>query len=284
MSSVTSSDFAVSRNVKNIILGEFEKFNCAKISPGQLDYGQKLGLDVDEDTTVFDFNRMVNEFNRSEKSSISRLQRLQILDLGVDAKIASMILRTEIKSMDQINYTGYKTIMGVFSKRGNGINLRTDDRYEIRNEKWSYGYQVTKQGIDGIFWFLKSDYYLMVDVDDDTESVSFESLDVISRRLALRARVYKTTKGFHVFVTSEEIPRSDQRSDTVMSEFGCDLWYQLFSIKFGYKVRLSRKNGRPNEVIAEYLYTVGDPEIPELPEIIDYLRIHDQYVRRHSAE
>lgn len=71
--------------------------------------------------------------------------------------------------------------------------------------------------------------------------------------------IYKTYKGFHVFVISHILPYNDIKSFLLMKALHCDNFYCLFSHKFGYNIRLNQKYNRPEPHVRQHLSTLGTP-------------------------
>jgi hypothetical protein len=91
--------------------------------------------------------------------------------------------------------------------------------------------------------------------------------------------IYKTYAGFHVHLLSKQCPHEDDFSYDLMKSLKCDPFYALFSHKFGFKVRLSRKIGRNEEYILRFISLVGNPQLVD-PKLYSLLQLHDFYVQQ----
>jgi hypothetical protein len=116
-------------------------------------------------------------------------------------------------------------------------------------------------------------FYDLLMVDIDSTELDQEQLEERLRHWRLSGRLYRTHKGYHLFITSTPFPYRDPRSRRLMLELDCDPYYVAFSTVNGYKVRLSPKLGRENEVLAAPVAKLGN--IPEDPELLQLLRRHD---------
>lgn len=76
--------------------------------------------------------------------------------------------------------------------------------------------------------------------------------------------IYKSRKGYHVFVINRRFDKSDKKTMDYMIEFGSDTNYLVFTYLVGWVVRLNKKT--PHDEMYEYIGTIGkniDSEIFE---------------------
>lgn len=145
------------------------------------------------------------------------------------------------------------------------------------SEGYEYGWQESRLFLDNKMWYVCFSQLFMADID------SLDQLDIIRHKLIsanLSARIYSTHKGLHVFVTSERISHTASRCADLSDYLGSDVYYKLFSQRYGYKVRLNAKLGRTEAAAAVFLEKIGDA--PELDDLVDLLHIHDSLIAKHA--
>lgn len=158
--------------------------------------------------------------------------------------------------------------------------LKTPDKFSlwskehpIRSEEhWEYGWQENNAFTDGKMEYLKFYDMMMLDYDD------FKYEELISHLKPFinhRFRIYKTYAGFHVFITSDIIPYNSDYSRNISKYLLSDIHYNIFCSKTGYKIRLSRKSGRLEEKICEYVCDIGTSSSNTLCNYL--IGIHDKF-------
>jgi hypothetical protein len=135
------------------------------------------------------------------------------------------------------------------------------------------GWQPSKKFESGKMLYFKSYDLLMVDFDIlNLKEVKYK-LSVIPATF----RIYKTTNGYHAYLTSKLLDYRSGMSYKIMSETG-DIYYALFSGIYGYKIRLNPKIEQSNTV-EEYIETVGQSkDVVESKRALKLLKIKDYYM------
>ena len=119
---------------------------------------------------------------------------------------------------------------------------------------------------------------MVLDIDDDQEEI--EKLDwkqkifrqqkflnrcrEMSRKYNDTYAIYKSKKGYHVFVVNRRFDKSDKKTMDYMIDFGSDTNYLVFTYLVGWVVRLNKKT--PDDDMYTYIGIVGknvDSEILE---------------------
>ena len=102
---------------------------------------------------------------------------------------------------------------------------------------------------------------LMVDVDNSnspTPGVYVQDLHEKCKSLGVSAAVFKTTRGYHLFLVDRTRVYHCQGSVKLALELGCDLYYSVYSYIRGWCVRLSpKKSERSDQPLYTYLGVVG---------------------------
>ena len=216
-----------------------------------------------------DFNKLIHICQGKTLASASRVKYMQsIMSLEqVNAKLGK-----KIDSWDQLTVLNIKhltTEASRFQLIPRSIPITAEDEYE-------YGYQlyVNKPGYK--MYYLRFYNLMMLDFDQ-------LSIEQITDKLSTFAangfvfKIYKTFNGYHVFVLNQEFPHSQRESYTLMRVLDCDNFYCLFSYKYGYNIRLNKKQGRDEEYVARYHSTIGD-EKNIRPELAELMTVHDRYL------
>lgn len=142
----------------------------------------------------------------------------------------------------------------------------------ISMEEWEYGYQESDIFENNKMYYLK--FYNMMMLDFDGFELN-ELLDHLKKYDKFRFRIYKTHNGFHAFIISRLIPYNHTLSEKLSKEMLSDVYYNMFSYKTGYKVRLSHKLNRDEKIMSEYITEIGSDYIH--PICYNLIQIHDKY-------
>ena len=214
---------------------------------------------------------------KSDDAPLSFRQKQRLLD-NFTLEELCQILRQDSIVLTEITLSQYNRIMTI---KFEPIKLHlfcTHHPVEI-GENYEYGWQESRAFLNNKMWYLCFPHLFMADIDtaDQLETVREKVL-----RAKLTARIYSTFKGLHVFITSERIHHRSERSSQLSEYFGTDIYYKIFSQRYGYKVRLNCKIGRDEITAATFLEKIGDA--PELDEFIELMNIHDELISKHRAE
>ena len=164
---------------------------------------------------------------------------------------------------------------------------------QICEDEWEYGWQESQLCENGKLFYLKFYNMLMIDIDTGgtggigrtggTGGIggiggTEEMGDLISNLKKLKDftfRVYKTFNGYHVFIVNCLIKYNDPQVMEITRVLKGDLFYVMFAHKTGFKVRLSKKIGRSEEKVCEYICDIGTNKIDETCK--ELIIIHDRY-------
>lgn len=222
--------------------------------------------------------RDVTTYNDLNRDEISRI----IANLKNDQPLS-------FKQMNEISakYT-IEEINKIFKRRFQhhgeltfyNYKILTQDRFKvmIKNHPlevtidYEYGWQETDVCPDGKFYYLKFYDLMMMDYDE----ISYEGLMnlLMPWTKVYTFKIYRTHNGYHVYIVSELINHIN--AEKVMPDFKCDFWYMKFAVRNGYKIRLTRKLGRAETFLEEYVETIGDAGMN--PDIEKLLEIHDKFL------
>ncbi len=190
-----------------------------------------------------------------------------------------------INKMLNKNYKDYHNLklsdFLLLMKSRNKFSLVPIDHPIICEEEYEYGWQESEYCVDKKMFYLK--FYSLLMIDYDSEKLS--DYDSLKKNLEKYCdyytfRIYQTFNGYHIFITSQNIYHKSEEANRIMKLLGGDIYYSLFSNKYGYKIRLSKKLGRNETYIAKYIEKIGHKE--EDKQLITLLKIHDEYILKYE--
>jgi len=117
-----------------------------------------------------------------------------------------------------------------------------------------YGYQTASCCPDNRLYYLK--FYDFLTIDHDHKNGMSQLEEFCRKCPSFLFNVYETHNGYHFMLMSHAIPFYDQSAVDLMYHLGCDPWYILYSHRYGFKLRLNRKN-RPELYVARFLKSIG---------------------------
>ncbi len=159
------------------------------------------------------------------------------------------------------------------------FRLYTCERPIKSEEEWEYGFQVSNLFKDNKMYYLKFYNMMMLDYDN----ITYEDLiSHISQYKNLRFRIYRTYKGFHVFIISHQLKYNSSNSQLLAQKLVSDIYYNLFSFKTGFKIRLSKKMNREEEYISKFMDEIGSNKIDPLCSYL--ITIHDMYIEKFNKK
>lgn len=145
---------------------------------------------------------------------------------------------------------------------------------------YEYGWQESKLCPNNKLYYIT--YYDILMIDCDTHTMDQKWIEDTLKLFNFTGRIYKTHKGYHIFITSQRLHYKNPQCKNIMELLGCDFYYIVFCSMNGFKVRLNPKIEYSEFIAAEYMCTYGDAE--EDPEIINLLHIHDNFLQEHSQK
>jgi hypothetical protein len=119
---------------------------------------------------------------------------------------------------------------------------------------YEYGWQESALCLDGKLYYLKFYDFLMLDYDKLTLE---EVLAKLQPFLAeYQFRIYQTYAGYHVYLISHQM--NHRYAKEFMRQLDCDFFYTKFVYNNGFKIRLTKKEGRPEEFLEKFCLEVGE--------------------------
>lgn len=130
---------------------------------------------------------------------------------------------------------------------------------------YEYGIQDSKACLNNEMYYIKFFNIMVLDFDNFNLQ---EILSILDTNYAYR--IYKTYKGYHVFVVSKRIEYNDQHQLLITKQFGADTMYAYYSYYNGYNIRLSPKIGYNEEKTHQFVMDYGKQNIDN--EILSILK------------
>lgn len=119
---------------------------------------------------------------------------------------------------------------------------------------YEYGWQESSLCLEGKLYYLKFYDFLMLDYDKLTLAEVMQKLEPFMKEY--RFRIYQTYAGYHVYLISHRI--NHRHAKEFMHQLDCDFFYTKFVYNNGFKIRLTKKEGRPEEFLEKFCLEVGD--------------------------
>jgi hypothetical protein len=164
------------------------------------------------------------------------------------------------------------------------FNIMIDDKKNIPKNnvkilaytnQFEYGIQESKSCLNKQMYYIR--FYDMLILDYD--NINYEQLiDILSKYSDnYLFRIYKTYKGFHVFVISHIITYNNCIEEAKL--FESDLMYIIYSKYNGFNIRLTPKIGYNEIITHEFICDYGKGKMEE--SFIDILEIFDSLNKGH---
>lgn len=233
-------------------------------------------LDISTDTSERETERLLRE--RESKESVTE-EQIRILRSVADLRKISKITRREVTSLQDLKKSDYRTIVRALFF-ADSMRLRSDNRPLCIRSEYEYGWQRSSKCANGKMYYLLSYEIAMIDIDGSASGLD-SSLTEMSEQLGMNFHLYRTFEGFHVFVTDRKIDHRSGLASLLSERLGGDIYYVMFSLRNGFKVRLNRKSGRGEGRPAEKVKFIG-LESREDPSIVSYLSLHDRLIDHHT--
>jgi len=236
-----------------------------------------------EDLTKQEAIMLIKMLKRYQKLNLK--QRIQLLNF--DIKNINKILKLDEnnKSIKEINYSQYKKIINIldYNISNNTVytNIMQIKNYPIlTTTEFEYGYQLSDKCINNKLYYIVFFNLLMIDIDDN--NLDFNVLTVKLNKLKLTGRIYKTYNGYHIFITSHKIYYNTSESKYILDYFGSDIYYNIYSSVYGFRIRLNKKirNNNIEPFVSKYIKTIGNT--PELPILVNYINLTEFYIMHHN--
>lgn len=188
----------------------------------------------------------------------------------------SKFLGRKIPDIETIKYLEFK----VLTKIPDRFPLIPLVRPIYVGSNYEYGVQYQELCKNNQMYYIRFYDLMMIDYDNKTLK---EVKECLKKSPEYCYRIYRTPNGFHVFIMSISIPYYDKESYNMMMLLDCDPFYILFSYKYGYSIRLSKKKNRENDFIAKYVETIGDRSKIK-KSFLKLIELHDQLITKSIAE
>ena len=140
--------------------------------------------------------------------------------------------------------------------------------------QYEYGIQESKACPNNKMVYIR--FYDMLVLDYD--NITLDQVKNLLGKTEYLFRIYKTYKGFHVFLISHIIPYNNPMSISISKILQSDLMYVIYSKFNGYNVRLTPKINYDETITHEFVcdYCVGPDPVPIYEEFINILKIFDE--------
>ena len=269
-----------------------QTYKQEKASESQLSILSSMKVDTGENVTASEARAAIRE--EFTLRGIGPIQKLNVLRVVESLDELEQILKRKINYIGDITIADYQRIMAVKGTGGTLFLKSINHPCKVRDGdvvgSREYGWQETEVCKDGRFYYLVSYDICMLDIDANIgerkeSNMSLDDIKIVAERLGVTCRVYKTYNGYHVFITSRRLhyQKDQELLEFITKEFKSDIYYKVFSQKFGYKVRLNAKirgEGRV-DIVAEYVGKFGSGEYED-EGILEYLGVHDLLVKHHG--
>lgn len=206
-----------------------------------------------------------------KRTQLSNAQLDVMKQMYTDLTEVSKRLKRELTSWEQITVYDFRFLI----KSPDRFRLIPIDRPIECHSDYEYGYQLSDYCQDSKMYYLKFYELMMLDYDGITIDQLEQTLSPHFDRYLFR--IYSTHNGFHVFVVSHRIHH--RIALDTMKVLGCDIYYCLFSSKYGYKIRLSPKLHRDETFLAKYIKEIGT--LPADSSLIQLMELHDAFIEQH---
>lgn len=241
-----------------------------------------------ESVNLSQYYKLLTEIDKLTKLSSHQSKLIKQL-LTLDQ--VNEFLKKEYTTLDQVSFYDYKKLIynnPTFSFQGLMIKKLPHNPFEVLEYSMNheFGFQQAKCCGEKML-YIKFYDMLILDIDDLSLN---DLIDLFGLFPKLRYRVYKTFKGFHVFITNMPLRYSSDDSIQLARLLHCDLYYLLFCKHNGNIIRLSPKVGRCEAKTHEYLCDIHDqlpmdPHCEELVSLFDAkLKIAERYHRKNWTD
>lgn len=125
--------------------------------------------------------------------------------------------------------------------------------------------------INGMTYLTFYDF-CMVDIDDVVDFAALRTtLEDIFAENGLAFRLYRTYRGAHLFITNKCISFREPDVYGFLLALGCDELYAVYSVRYGFRVRMSKKATHPStEPVRTFVCQIG-PVLEELSPFVEMI-------------
>jgi hypothetical protein len=204
-------------------------------------------------------HQIIDFINNNKPISISAISILNKNNITIEN--INNILKTEYKNYNELTYGNFNRICFNFPNINldyviNRFNIVSNDTVLEYNTDWEYGYQISDKCVNDKLYYLK--FYNLVMIDFDNKD--YEKINILMKNFIELIDniavfyVYETMNGYHIYLVSKLIDHLHPSLPIFLNFFQCDPYYIVFTVKNGFKIRLSlKKNTTFVEKFVEYV-------------------------------
>lgn len=237
---------------------------------------EKLGCEVSDDITPAAANIKIKKLIGSQPIT----DKQKLLVSKIPEKLLNIILRGDVP-VENLTFYDVSRILNVLTYHKK-MQVKVYHHPIISTINYEYGWQESNKFSENKMYYLSFFDLLMIDIDTHDLDLDFLSAKILS--LKLTARLYRTTNGYHIFITSLSINHKSPLAKKILTALESDPFYNAFSYLNGFKVRLSVKENRGEKIAAVYVGILGNPKLfPENPDLLKLMALHDFYISKHQV-
>ena len=189
-----------------------------------------------------DLEKEYADFVEARKGAITVKQRELIENLEIQ-------LGRQSQDLDDLTPEQVGRLIFELKRELSSGNYNADAVVTLRRERpsvvttdYEVGWQEQPRFENGKMAYLK--FYRLLMMDFDSEESYQDAKGIMEGLTGACFSVYKTPRGYHVFLMSNPVCYNTEEATQLMLAMGCDPCYIMYCQKSGYKIRLSAK---PNE-------------------------------------
>ena len=208
-------------------------------------------------------HRIIDFINYNKPISNNAINTLKKHNISI--KTINDILNTDYKYYYELTIGNFNRISFKFPN----INLEfVINKFQIipkdfileYTTEWEYGYQISEKCINDKLYYLKFYNLVMIDFDNkDYEKINIlmkNFIELIDKKAVFY--VYETENGYHIYLMSKLIDHLHPSLPMFLKFFQCDPYYIVFTVKNGFKIRLSLKKN--TTFVEKFVECVGNKD------------------------
>jgi hypothetical protein len=263
------------------------------ITEGQLDYLKRLHKKITNKNSFNEYMKdnlhiqNINQIKYSDYSKITKFMeskikldkdQLQIIknkyNLEQIFNICSVNKYSDLTLYNLRKLLRYNTSIAFHIMIEDKTSVPINEVFIINySDKYEYGIQKSKSCPDNKMFYIRFYDMLVLDYDDVSYDQLIEYLEPFKEDFLFR--IYKTYKGFHVFITSHVFSHNDDSSIYLAKDLECDLTYIVYSKFNGYNIRLTPKIGYNETIthtfVSEYGSGTQNPNFTDCIQLFEKL-------------
>ena len=291
----------VKKNYNIYLQKEFNNFNKEKhfISEKQLNYLNKILTENEVETIKKDYN--ILEIKDLKCDKVYNIIQNYAFLTGEEKIILKLYFKKELNNTIKQNFTNLivpdnekNNILNLLKKKdlNNLINLYPNLNYLINknhkkfksvdiplnsNSLYEYGYQIKESNQK--FYYLRFYDWASYDIDNiNFETINKRLLEITESLKLYIFALYQTTNGFHIHIMNKKIEYNSIEFKFLSKILNNDIFYFLFTLNNGYKLRLSKK--KDEILISKFVkyYYPKNNDIKICSECYHYEKIYNNYL------